>query len=72
MKWIWDWRQVLQRAWSVRLMGAAALLSGVEVMLPIIGGDLPKGVFAALSFVVTAAALVARFVAQPRMDKDAQ
>ncbi|WP_184117430.1 hypothetical protein [Aminobacter sp. DSM 101952] len=36
-----NWRAVLRQAWSVRLMLLAALLSGIEVMLPLVGGLLP-------------------------------
>lgn len=59
-----DWRAVLRKAWSVRLIAAAALLSGVEAALPLFDDKFPRGVFAALSFVVVGAALVARIVAQ--------
>ena len=66
MKLLPNWRSVLSRAWSVRLMVLAGLLSGVEVAMPYLEGviDLPSGVFAALSGLVTAAALLARVVAQ--------
>lgn len=61
-----DWRDILKRAWSVRLIALAAVLSGLEVALPFIPAleRVPMGVFAALSALVTAAALVARIVAQ--------
>lgn len=61
-----EWRKVLRRAWSVRLMLAAALLSGVEIALPLLDGYLPiaPGIFAALSALTTAAAFIARIVAQ--------
>lgn len=60
-----NWRTLLRRAWSIRLMLLASLLSGAEVMLPFIGEALmPRGAFAVLSFSITAAALFARLVAQ--------
>ena len=62
-----DWRQVLKRAWSVRLILAAGLLSGVEVALPLLPLPLPAGIFAALSALTTAAAFVARLLAQKDM-----
>ena len=34
MKLVSDWRHVLRNAWSVRLIVLAALLSGLEVVLP--------------------------------------
>jgi hypothetical protein len=61
-----DWQWVLKRSWSVRFIALAAVLSGLEVVLPLLSGSIPKGIFAILSFVVTAAALVSRFVAQQR------
>ena len=63
-----NWRRVLKRAWSIRLMILAALLSGVEVILgfPDIEQrlDWQPGIFAGLSALVTAGALIARLLAQ--------
>ena len=64
-----NWKTILRRAWSVRLMLLAALLSGAEFALPYLGDKVPPGVFAALGFAVTAAALVARLVAQKGLDE---
>ena len=63
-----DWKKIVKKAWSVRLLVIAGLLSGVEIILPLLVGSFPKGVFAALSFVITAAAFVARIVAQKGFD----
>lgn len=62
-----DWRRIIKKAWSFRLVALAAVLSGGEVVLPLAESAIPHGVFAAASFVVTAAALVARITAQPKM-----
>lgn len=64
-----DWRDILRHAWSLRLMILAALLSGAEVALPLLGGllPIPTGVFAGLSFLVVVGAFIARFVAQARL-----
>lgn len=62
-----NWRQVLKRAWSVRLMIAAGLLSGAEAALPLLPLPIPAGIFAALSAVTTAAAFIARLLAQKDM-----
>lgn len=59
-----NWRAVLRHAWSIRLMLLAALLSGAEVALPLFEYSIPTGIFAALSAAVTAAALIARLLAQ--------
>ena len=59
-----NWRAVLRRAWSVRLIVLAAALSGLEVALPLFDTQIPQGLFAAISALVTALALIARFIAQ--------
>ncbi|WP_029073585.1 hypothetical protein [Kaistia adipata] len=60
-----NWRAVLCRAWSIRLLLLAGVLSGVEVALPLIGVEaIPPRVFATLSGIVAAAAFVARLLAQ--------
>jgi hypothetical protein len=66
MKLIPDWRRVLQKAWSIRLLILAGVLSGAEMALPLFHGFLPihPGVFTSLTFVTVAAAFVARLIAQ--------
>lgn len=64
MKLIDNWRDVLRKAWSLRLMLLAAILSGVEVVLPFLSEAIPRGLFAVLSFLTVAGAFVARLVAQ--------
>ena len=68
MKLIDDWKKILKKAWSVRLLVIAGLLTGVEIILPLLVDSFPRGLFAALSFVFTAAAFVARIVAQKGFD----
>ena len=45
-------------------MVIAAVLSGIEVILPFFNESIPKNVFAALSFTFVSAAFIARLVAQ--------
>ena len=61
-----NWRAVLRYAWSIRLIVIAGILSGIEVALPLAGDVLPipTGLFAGLFLMVTAAAFVARIIAQ--------
>jgi hypothetical protein len=59
-----DWKIVARKAWSVRLMALASILSGCEAVLPYAEFVLPRGSFALLSFVIVTLALLARFVAQ--------
>lgn len=69
MKLIHNWRTLLRRAWSLRLMIVAAILSGVEVALPFFSDALPRGTFAALSAVTVALAFAARLVAQKGVEE---
>ncbi len=64
-----DWRRVLRKAWSLRLMVLAAVLSGVEVVLPLFVDAMPRGVFAGLSLLTAVGGAVARVVAQPKMER---
>lgn len=64
-----NWRAVLRWAWSIRLAALAAVLSGVEIVLPFFSETFPRLVFAGLSFLATVGAFVARFVAQKEITK---
>lgn len=64
------WQRVLRKAWSIRLMALAGILSGIEVVLPLMAHRFPQGVFAVLSFLAVAAAFVARLVAQGALQDD--
>ncbi|WP_454626979.1 DUF7940 domain-containing protein [Bradyrhizobium cenepequi] len=71
MKPVDEWRWLIKRAWSVRLLAVAAILSGLEVTIQVaiaygVTPPISAGPFAILSGLVTVAALVARFVAQTR------
>ena len=65
-----NWRKVARKAWSVRLMYAASILTGCEAVLPVISDWVPRGVFALLTFVVVMAALLARFMVQQELHDD--
>jgi hypothetical protein len=66
MKLIYDWKQVLTRAWSMRLLGLSILFGAAELALPFLDGVLPveRGFFAILVFATNIAAAVSRLVAQ--------
>ena len=61
--------RVLRRAWSIRFIVVAGILSGCEVALPIIDQfvTIPRGTFAALTGLVTCGALISRLVAQENL-----
>lgn len=74
MRLVPNWRAVLTRAWSVRLMVLAFVLTVLEVALPLLDGYLPipPYTFAALSGLATAGAFVARLVAQNNVSGEKQ
>jgi hypothetical protein len=70
MKLIPNWQKVLRKAWSVRLMYIASILTGCEAVLPLVSNVVPQGSFAALSFFVVTGALLARFLVQQELHDD--
>ncbi len=70
MKPIRNWKDVVTRAWSIRLIILAGLLSGLEVALPYFGDFIAPGRFALLSVAVTAGAFVARLTAQKDLEDE--
>lgn len=59
-----DWRSILRRAWSIRLMVLAGALTACEAILPLYADAMPRGTFAIASGIVIVTALVARLLAQ--------
>lgn len=67
MKLLPDWRRVVRKAWSVRLMLLAGLLTGCEAVINMVGADVlpgPQWVRGLLVLVVIGAAFVSRLMAQ--------
>ena len=62
----YNWRYLLRKSWAIRWIVLSGLLSGLEVLLPLFESALPRGLFGALSFGATVAAVVARLLVQPR------
>ena len=62
-----DWRRVLRRTWSIRFSLLAAAFTAAEVVVPLFGDVLPRGVFVLLAFSASIGAAIARLVAQPEM-----
>ena len=52
MNLIRDWREALNKAWSVRIAILMALLSVVDQLLPALGGFMSPLAYAALSIVL--------------------
>lgn len=59
---------VVRHAWSVRLIALAALLTGLEALVPFFGGSLPgpDWLRAVVILAVVAGALIARVLVQRR------
>lgn len=62
-----DWKRVLKKAWSIKLMIIAGGLSAIEAVLPFFQTQIPRGLFAIGTLIITFAAVVARLYAQPKM-----
>lgn len=62
-----NWKTIVRKAWSIRFMLLAGVLSGVEVAVPFFEHSLPRGLFAGLSGLSVGAAFVARLVAQKEL-----
>ena len=67
-----NWPRVLRQAWSIRFSLLAACFTAAEVVLPLMGDVLPRGLFVLLAFAASLGATVARLVAQPKMHEVGQ
>lgn len=59
-----NWKEIVRKAWSIKFMIIAGLLSAGEVVLPMFNDTIPRNLFAALSGFFCFAAFIARLVAQ--------
>lgn len=59
-----NWKTIVIKAWSIRLMAIAFLLTMAEAMLPFFSESFPPKIFAVLSGLAVAGAFVSRLVAQ--------
>ena len=59
-----NWKEIVRKAWSIRFMLVAGILSAGEVVIPLFADELPRGLFALLSGLFVSAAFVARLIAQ--------
>jgi len=67
MKLLPEWRRVIRKAWSMRLMLLAGALTGTEAVINVIGADwlpAPKWARMLVILAVIGGAFVARLVAQ--------
>lgn len=64
-----NWKEIVKKAWSIKFIIIAGLLSAVEVILPLFFDYLDRGVFAALSFFAVSAAFISRLTAQKDLNE---
>lgn len=64
-----EWRKLLRRAWSVRLMLISAALSAAEVTMQLLAPQMGGG-FAIAAGLVAMAATIARVMVQPKMHQE--
>ena len=64
-----NWRRVLRYGWSVRLMVLAAVLTGLEAVLPMISDLLAVRTWwlTVITFLVIVGAFIARFLVQQKV-----
>jgi hypothetical protein len=64
-----NWKEVVTKAWSIKLILLAGLLTAAEAILPYFEVYLPNGLFLVLLLVVISGAFVARLLAQSSLYK---
>ncbi|WP_062117253.1 hypothetical protein [Aureimonas sp. AU40] len=67
MRFVEDWKSILRKAWSIRFMGAAFLLSVAEYALPFFTDVIPDHLLGLLGGAAAGGAFVARLVAQANL-----
>lgn len=63
-----EWRRIVRRAWSIRFLILAGLMSAAEIVLPYFENALPRGLFAGLSGLAVGGAFVTRLIAQKEFE----
>lgn len=64
MKLYTNWKEIVRKAWSIKFIILAGILSASEVILPLFFDYFDRGTFAVLSFVAVSGAFITRLVAQ--------
>lgn len=72
MKTIPNAKYLLPRLWSVRLATIAAILSSLEVAVPLLPVTAPQGLFATLATLAALGTILARILAQPGISEPPQ
>jgi hypothetical protein len=69
VKFLPDWKDLLKRAWSIRLMALAFIATLAEALWPVFAPGFDFQLAGVVSAVLIAAAFVARLMAQRGDDK---
>lgn len=64
MKLYSNWKDIVKKAWSIKFIILAGLLSASEVILPLFFDYFDRGTFAILSFIAVSGAFISRLIAQ--------
>ncbi len=72
MKLVADWRRVLRRAWSVRLMILATAINGLAAVWFVLDDNMPEWAFVVGGVLLPLAALAARLIDQPGMRDESE
>jgi hypothetical protein len=59
-----NWKDIVKKAWSIKFIILAAILSASEVILPLFFDYFDRGTFAILSFIAVSGAFISRLIAQ--------
>jgi hypothetical protein len=74
MKLIYNWKEVLQKAWSIRFSIAATLFGGLEAICTSMDDSIlgaPKGLLAGVGALFAAGGIIARVLDQTKAAKNA-
>jgi hypothetical protein len=64
MKLYTNWKEIVRKAWSIKFIILAGVLSASEVILPLFFDYFDRGTFAILSFLAVSGAFISRLIAQ--------
>ncbi len=68
MQLVTEWKAILQKAWSIRLILASALLCGADFVMGLVLPDHPPIWLVAVAGLLNISAAFARIVWQPKMN----
>ncbi len=63
------WREVLRKAWSVRLSALAAVFMAAEIGMPMLASSMPPYLFVCLALVASIGSIWARVLVQKTMQE---